>query len=157
RHGVPLFAARGGDLEEIKTFADNLAEILAASDPANPRAWQDRLHYLSLTRPVDFATASAPPLLVGDPLRAEGLRLHGITRIEARLDIAADGNVSNVSFKNGSAFPEALTAPLRDALLQQTRFLPAIENGTAIPGTYDYSLVVPPENRSLAADTSWLN
>ncbi|ATC65069.1 hypothetical protein CMV30_14480 [Nibricoccus aquaticus] len=157
RHGVPLLGARASSLGEIKKFADELSAFLAAIDPANPRSWPDRSHYLSLTRPLDFASKSTGPLLLGDPLRADGLRQRGITRIDARLAIDEQGRVTDVTLLPTSVLPEPMKTPLADALRKQAVFLPALDQSTPVASSYDYSFVVPPENKSIAADTSWLN
>jgi hypothetical protein len=157
RDGVPLVSARASDLTEMKKFADGLSTILASMDPSNPRAWKDRSHYLDLTRPVDFAQSSTGPLLIGDPLRADGLRQRGISHIKARLDIADDGHVSAVSLLPASDVPDDLKTPLADALRKQAVFSPAIGHGKPVAGTFDYAFNVPPENKPLAADTAWLN
>ncbi len=157
RHGVPLLGARASSLGEIKKFADELSAFLAAIDPANSRSWPDRRHYLSLTRPLDFASKSTGPLLLGDPLRADGLRQRGITRIDARLAIDDQGRVTDVTLQPSSVIPGAMKTPLADALRKQAVFLPALDQSTPVASSYDYSFVVPPENKSLAADTSWLN
>ncbi|MGC4075382.1 MAG: hypothetical protein QM760_23355 [Nibricoccus sp.] len=157
RNGVPLLGNRATDLTAIKKFTDDLNSLLAALDPANPRSWKDRQQYFTLTRPLAFSGEKTGPLLIGDPLRADGLRQRGITRVEAHLDIAADGSVSQVTLLPGSVVPDALKGPLGDALRKQAVFAPAIDHGTAIAGTFDYAFVVPPENKSLSADASWLN
>jgi hypothetical protein len=50
-----------------------------------------------------------------------------------------------------------MKAPLVAALKKQAAFLPAIDHGKSVVGTFDYTFVVPPENKTLAADVSWLN
>ena len=157
RDGVPLFSTQASDLRAIQSFADELATLLAQLDPANPRSWPDRHHYLALTRPVRFAKTSTGPLLIGDPLRAEGLRQRGITRIDARLAVEASGEISSVELLPSSDVPDAMRIPLVEALRKQAVVLPAIEHGTALASSLAYMFVVPPEDRALSADTSWLN
>ncbi len=157
RDGVPLFSTQASDLQAIQTFADKLTKLLGQLDPNNPRSWPDRWHYLSLTRPVDFAQTTAGPLLIGDPFQPDGLRQRGVSRVDARLAVAADGEITSVELLPSSEMPEAMRTPLVDALRKQAGVLPAIERGTAVASVFDYRLIVPPENRALSADTSWLN
>ena len=157
RDGIPLLNARISSPRDTQRFVDELSAFLAILDPANPRSWPDRVHYLSLTRPIDFANSTTGPLLLGDPLRPDGLRQRGISRIEARLTIAGDGIINDVSFLPGSDIPEPMKAPLAAALKKQAVFLPALDHGKPVASAYDYSLTVPPENKAASADLAWLN
>jgi hypothetical protein len=157
RDGIPLLNTRVSSLGDTQKFADELSALLAALDPSNPRSWPDRFHYLDLTRPIDFANATTGPLLLGDPLRADGLRQRGVSRIEARLALTEDGSVTDITLLPGSEIPEPMKTPLLAALKKQAALLPAIDHGKPVAATFDYTFVVPPENKTLAADIAWLN
>ena len=142
RNGVPLLSGQASDAAETKKFTDQLLNFMALINPANPQTWQDRAHYLSVTRPKEFAQSATGPLLVGNPLRTAGLRQRGIERIVATLAVATDGTVTPTILTEKSVIPPAMIAPLTDAL-RQAVVLPAIDHGTAVAGTLDYTLEAP--------------
>jgi hypothetical protein len=156
RDGVPLFVERPDSIAAIRKFADELANLLAMTNPADPRGWKDRVHYLNTVRPREFAHGTSAPLLIGNPLRADRLRPHGVSRIEAKLEVAADGSVTGAELLPGSVLPDALRKPVA-AGLRKAVLVPAMVNGTAVPGTCDYTLTVPPEDRQIEADAAWLD
>ena len=157
RHGDVLLSARPENLAATRQFVDDLSDLLWAINPANNRAWAERAHYGQAVRPLEFAQTSTGPLLVGNPLKTDGLRQRGITRVEARLDVDAKGKVTSAVLLPGSAVPEKMAAPLADALRKNTVFLPAVDHGTAIASSYDYLLEVPPANPQAEADAAWLD
>jgi hypothetical protein len=155
RDGVPLAAAPATDVAAMRDFSDRVSELLWLMNPANPAGWADRLHYSNATRPAAFAQGEAPPLLIGNPLRAEGLRQYGVRRVAARLAVAADGKVTPTLLSGPPDVPaqlvEALTLALRQAVVA-----PAIRQGKAVEGSLDYLLEVPPADPQLDADRAWL-
>ena len=156
RHGVPLVAGRAGDAEAVRTFFDQVAELLWLMAPANPAGWPDRLHYLNATRPVEFARAHADPVLVGNPLRADGLRKYGVKRVAARFAVAPDGKVTPTLLSGPADVPAALAGPLTAALTRAV-VAPAIDRGQPVAGNLDYVLEVPPADPALEADQVWLS
>ena len=156
REGVPLLAARATDNEAMRQFADQLSDIVGLIDPANPRNWRDRASYLATVRPVEFAQSHADPVLIGNPLRPEALGKFGVTRVAARLEVAASGKVTPTLRSTAAEVPPALVGPLTDAL-RQAVVLPAIDHGVAVAGGLDFTLEVPPENLPAEADHNWLS
>lgn len=156
REGVPLISARASDPDAIREFADQLADILWMINPDNSRSWKDRANYFSAVRPIEYAKSHADPMLIGSPLRADGLRKHGVTRVVAHFEVAADGKVIPTLRSNPQEVPPNLIAPLAEAL-KQTIILPAIDHGTAVAGALDYVLDVPPANPQAEADRIWLS
>ncbi|MCX6955165.1 MAG: hypothetical protein NTV51_23680 [Verrucomicrobia bacterium] len=157
REGVPLFGAPANDVVEVMRFVDGASDMLWQLNPANPRTARDRAHYLRAVRPVEFAAGKTGPLLLADMFRVEGLRQNGIASIEAKIAVAADGKVAGVEL-----LPEAeIPAPLRPAMIEAIRrsaaFVPAVENGVPVAGSYDYSFKVGPADKQLAADAAWVN
>jgi hypothetical protein len=69
REGAPLVMTETNDLQGMKRFVDELCAIMGAADEHNSLFWKDRAYYLTNVRPVQFASAAAPALLVGNPLR----------------------------------------------------------------------------------------
>jgi hypothetical protein len=155
REGVPLLAAQATDVNAMRLFEDQVSELLWQINPANPGGWKDRLHYLAATRTREFASSHAEPLLVGNPLRADGLRQYGVKRIAAHLEIAADGKVTPTLLSGPDDVPPQLAQPLTGAL-RQTVVAPAIDHGAAVAGTLEYLLDVPPVNKQAEADAAWL-
>lgn len=155
REGVPLLSARATDRDAMREFADRLVEFLWQIDPLNPRHWRDRAAYFSAIRPTEFARSGTEPMLIGNPLRAETLREYGVTRVAARLEIAADGKVVPTIHSTAAEMPPELVAPLT-GVLRQTLVLPAIDHGVPVAGGLDYLLDVPSANPSADADVSWL-
>jgi len=156
RDGDLLLVSRPLNLDTIRRFIDDVTDLAWAANPLNARAWTDLAHYGRAVRPVEFATGSAPPKLIGNPLRADGLRQRGVQRIEARLALDADGKVTGVTLQSGSIVPERLSGPLTDAL-RRAVFLPAIEHGRPVASTYDYVLAVPPSDPVAETDALWLD
>ena len=154
RQGVPLLGAQAGEVEGVRTFFDQVSELLWRIDPANSAGWPDRLHYLNAMRPVEFARARADPVLVGDPLRPEVLRRYGVKRVVARLTIAADGKVTPLLLPDRSDLPADLVAPMMEALSRAV-VAPAIEQGRPAPGSLDYQLEVPPADPAREAEQAW--
>jgi len=157
RDGAPLIVTRPYDLASMRRFSDDLTDLLAELDPANPRTWKDRLHYGRVVRPLAFAETRAEPLLVGNPLRADGLRQRGIGRVSARLDVGADGAVSAVTWQADAIVPEPMRQPLAEALRRHALFLPAIDRGREVAGSFAYVFDVPPADARAAADAAWLD
>lgn len=158
REGVPLIGGPVNDDFELMQFVDRASSILWELNPDNPRTWRDRVHYLRAVRPVQFATTAAPPLLVTHPLRADALRARGVKRIVAQLEINADGQVTEVKWKEGADLPPALATPLAQALARSDVFLPAIRDGQACSGSLDYDFTLPaPMEKQAAADAAWVN
>ena len=156
REGVPLLSTTPTDIGGVKQFADGLADLLWLMNPANPRTWKDRLQYEAAVRPLAFAHGHGAPRLIGDPLRIDALQQRQVERIDAKIDVAADGQITQVALQPSSVLPDALRAPLADGL-RHAVYLPAIDNGVAVAGTADYSLVVPPLDRQVALENLWLS
>lgn len=156
RDGVPLAASSAQDVAAVRQFVDDLTDLMRLSDPGNPATWQDRVHYLEQVRPVEFARSSAPPLLIGNPLRADGLRQRNVTRVEARLEVGADGKVRTARIAPDQGVPAALAPQIEAALAKSAVFCPAISNGAAMAGDYDYVLDVAAAPSVPAADAAWL-
>ena len=156
REGVPLFSSAAETLGDIRKFVDQLTEFLRLTDPANPANWPDRLHYLAVTRPLALGTAGDGPLLVGDPLRDDGLRQRGVARVVATIDVDAEGRATRATIDPSSGVPEPMIAPLAQALMRSARFAPAIAGGRPVAGTYAYDRAVAAAPRVSAAELAWI-
>ncbi len=157
REGVPLFGGPANEIVDLMHFVDGVSNMLWQLNPANPRTARDRAHYLGAVRPLEFAQGRGEPLLLADMFRTEGLRQNGIARIEAKIAVAADGKVSGVELLPESEMPVAVRPPITEAIRKMALFMPAVENGAAVAGSYAYSVKVGPADKQLAADAAWVN
>lgn len=156
REGIPLLGGPANDVGEVMRFVDGASDLLWQLNPANPRSARDRLHYLRAVRPVEFAQGRAEPLLLIDPLRVDALRSRGVRRVEAKFEIGADGQVAQVELLPETDLPAPLAAPIAEALKRSMVFLPAIDQGAAVSGSFQYALKLGPPNPQLAADEAWV-
>ena len=155
RQGVPLLANQTGDIASVRAFLDAAAELLWLIDPGNSSGWPDRLHYLNAIRPGEFAHSRAEALLLGNPLRPEGLRKYGVKRVAARLAVAPDGKVTPTILSG----PEDLPPELHEAIsiaLSRAVVAPALEQGNPVAGSLDYLLEVPPADAVRDTERVWL-
>jgi hypothetical protein len=137
RNGVPIFSAQDPNKEAVtKTLAD-LGGLLDLMRPDNPKSWPARVHYLAAVQQATHANGKADPVLVGNPLRPEGLVQRKVYGFEATLAIAADGAVKEVALAPSDSLPEKMVEPLKQAL-QKAVFVPAVENGNFVDGVYTY-------------------
>lgn len=141
RYGVPLFAAHNPSKEETAKLLLDVAALLDLLRRDNPKSWPDRVSYLSAVQPVLHANSSAPPLLVGDPLKAEGLRQRKVERVAANLSVDEKGQVTAVEMVPHPSLPEKLSTAIGEALKKGV-FVPAVDQGKFVPGTYAYLLEV---------------
>jgi len=157
REGVPLIGGPVETIFDVTKFVDQASAVLWELNPLNPVTWQDRAHYLRAVRPVEFAGGRAEPLLLLDPFRADVLRQRSVVRIAAKVEVDAEGGVTQVTMLPASEFPAALARPLGEAIRRSGLFLPAIDHGVPVARTLDYALVVPPADPQLAADAAWVS
>ncbi len=157
REGVPLVSSRAATLGEIQTFVDQLNEIMRLTDPSNPTGWADRMHYLNASRPALFPSGEVAPELVGDPLRDDGLRQRGISRVLADLEVDAAGKVATATILSGFDVPEKWIQPLETALAKGVRLSPALRDGVPVAGRFNYVHEVAPEEAVTPAEAAWLD
>ncbi len=156
REGIPLLGGPANDVGEVMRFVDSASDMLWQLNPANPRSARDRLHYLRVVRPLEFAAGKAEPALLIDPLKVDALRQRGVTRVEAKFEIGADGAISQVELLPESEVPPPLAPALTEALRRNSFFLPAIEQGAGVPAGFRYTLAVGKSDPSRAADAAWV-
>ncbi len=143
RNGVPVLSASNPTETEMqKVFAD-LGLLLELQKPTNTRTWADRAYYLTALQPVLHRNDAAGPVLVGDPLVPQGLRERKIFRLEARIEVGADGKATQVTIKDDASISAPVAAALADALKKAAVFVPAVDHGKLVAGTYDYLLEIP--------------
>ena len=156
RHGLPILSAEGNDEFAVGKFIDELANLLRALNSDNPSTWQARAHYLRTVRPVEFAAGQAAPLLIGHPFRIDSLRARGITQLDGRIEVGADGKSTAVIIAPTGGVTPTLAPAFGEAMKRYAYFLPAVENGRFIASSFDYQLVVPAVDSTYAANAAWL-
>jgi hypothetical protein len=143
RDGVPVFGASNPDEAGIKKLFSDTDAMLSLLRAENPLGWQDRAHYLSAVQSSRHQQDQAGPVLVGNPLVAKGLHDRGIYRVAATIEVGADGKVTGVALKDQDSIPEPMRQPLASALQRSAVFVPAVDHGKFVAGTYDYLVEVP--------------
>ncbi|AOS42978.1 hypothetical protein Verru16b_00013 [Lacunisphaera limnophila] len=143
RDGVPIFGVSNPDAAAVTQFFTDAHALLGLLHPANPKGWAERAHYLSALHASRHRTDAAGPVLVGDPLVPKGLSDRGIYRVEAKIEVGADGKVTAVTLKEDAAIPAEMAPALAKALQRSAVFVPAVNQGVFVPGTYDYLKEVP--------------
>jgi len=143
RDGVPIFGSSNPDEAAVRQFFTDADALLGLLRPENPLSWPDRAHNLSALQAARHPQDHAGPVLVGNPLVAKGLRDRGIFRVAASIEVGADGKVTAVTLKDEEAIPEPMRKPLATALQRSAVFVPAVDHGQAVAGTYDYLVEVP--------------
>ncbi|MFT3828587.1 MAG: hypothetical protein QM691_02670 [Opitutaceae bacterium] len=155
--GVPLVASPIGSLPEIRRFVDELTDLLFLHDPANPRCWPERLKYFDTVRPALHAHDSAPPLLIGSPLRNDLLRRKGVAVVAAQIEVGVDGRATAVTLARDCDVPDPLRTAIIDGLRRGAVFSPAIDGGKPVAGSYAFRHEVPPAPACSAADLAWVD
>jgi hypothetical protein len=157
REGVPI---AGGAVRDVLTLARNLDHVSALLwdlNPENVRTLPDRTHYWRAVRATQFLGKSAPPEMLSAPVRDETLRQLGVVRLDARIELDAEGRVTRVTLQPTSELPSVIAELVRNTIRVSDVFVPAIQDAQPVAGTIDYSYVVPPRpDPQLAAETAWV-
>ncbi len=157
REGVPIAGGTVRDGFTLARILDHASELLWDLNPENRRTLSDRVHYRRAVRPVEFPTGAAPPEMVAPPVPVDALRRQGVARLDARLEIDAEGRVTQVALQPASEFPAAVAGTLCEAMRASEVFAPALQDGKPVAGGLDYSFVLPPApDPQLAAETAWV-
>jgi hypothetical protein len=143
-------------VEGMKKFVDELCATMAAGDELNSFFWKDRAYYQAIIRPVQYATSAAPALLIGNPLRPSVLRKNQLSRLDAKLEIDAQGAVTSAIIENKDAMKPAVATALEKAFKTSFVFVPAIDQGKAVASSYNFNYAVPDERQAMEADRDWV-
>ena len=143
RNGVPLFGPDAATDEQVISTFDKFNNLLDNMKPTDPRVWVAQLHYYLAVQPVAFATGHSDPLLMGNPLAAPTLRKMKIYKVDATFHVAANGTITGVEVApNG--MPPSTVKMFADGFQKNCLFVPAVENGKFVDGTYTYHMEVAP-------------
>jgi hypothetical protein len=157
REGVPIAAGAVRDVLALARILDHVCALLWDLNPENPRTLPDRAHFRRAVRPTQFVAGVAPPEMLANPLPTELLRRLGVARLDARIEIDAEGRVTLVTLRPSPKLPATVTNMLHAAIRGSDVFLPAIRAGKPVAGSLDTSFVVPaPLDPRLAAETVWV-
>jgi hypothetical protein len=157
REGVPIAAGAVRDVLALARILDHASALLWDLNPDNRRTLPDRAHYARAVRLTQFAAGAAPPEMLANPVPVDTLRRLGVSRVDARIEIDADGRVTLVTLRSSPEVPAALADMLRATIRGSDVFVPAIQDGKPVAGALDASFVVPPApDPRLAAETAWV-
>jgi hypothetical protein len=143
-----LLVTRGGtivagtykdDEAEVNKTMATIAQLFALDRRGAIASMKEREYFYRAVQPVEFASGSCDPLIVADPISREALKLAGVTKLEATIEVGADGSVTNLTMSEDNTLTEELSGNLSKAL-SRARFVPAVTNGEWVAGTFKYSL-----------------
>ena len=143
RDGVPLFAPPDSTTDEqvVSTF-EKFSALLDHMRPDDPKGWVARAHYLRVVQPLEFANGHSDPVLMGNPLVESTLHLMKIYQIDATFQVAADGKITSVEVKSADMLPNQLKQ-FSDGFRRGCLFVPAVDHGKFVDGTYLYHMEIP--------------
>jgi hypothetical protein len=143
RDGIPLFGPESSTDEQVKATFDKFSGLLSHMRPDDIRAWKDRAHYLRAVQPVAFASGHSDPVLVGNPLDDAKLRGMKVYKLDASFQIAADGTIKDVVVNPDGLAPN-MVAMFTSGFKRACLFVPAVDHGKFVDGTYAYHVELAP-------------
>lgn len=143
RNGVALAGPDSATDDQVKSTFRQLTGLLEHMKPNDPKVWMARDHYFRAVQPVAFASGHSDPLLMGNPLVESTLRQMKIYKLDATFHVAADGKVTSVDVVPYDMDPKTVKM-LSDGFQRGTLFVPAVDNGKFVDGTYAYHMQIAP-------------
>jgi hypothetical protein len=141
RNGVPLFGPDSATDDQVKATFEKLTGLLDHMRPSDPKVWLARARYYLAVQPVAFAHGHSDPLLMGNPLVASTLRKMNIYKVDAMFHVAADGKVTGVDVTPYD-MPPGTVKMFNDGFQRGCVFVPAVDDGKFVEGTYRYHMEV---------------
>jgi hypothetical protein len=138
-NGVPILFSTANTDESARAVLAKLESIIGLLRPNNSDAWGDLLYYGKAVQPKVHANDTSDPVLVVDPLNAVALRNRGVETFEATLYVDENGAVTGVSKSADNVCPQDLSDRVVE-LLKKARFVPAVDHGKLVAGSYRYKL-----------------
>jgi hypothetical protein len=142
RNGVPLFGPDAATDDQVKDTFGKFTGLLSHMRAGDPKVWMARAHYYYAVQPVAFATGHCDPLLMGNPLVASTLRQMKIYKVDATFHVAADGKITAVDVTPYDMSPDTVKM-FSSGFQRGCVFVPAVDNGKFVDGTYKYHMEVP--------------
>jgi hypothetical protein len=143
RNGVPLFGPDSATDDQVKATFEKFTGLLDHMRMNDPKVWVARAHYYVAVQPAAFAHGHSDPLLMGNPLVASTLRKMNIYKVDATFHVAADGKVTSVDVKPYDMAPTTVKM-FSDGFQRGCVFVPAVDNGKFVDGTYAYHMEISP-------------
>jgi hypothetical protein len=143
RDGVPLFGPDASNEQQIQSIFDQVNGLLVHVEDRDLRDWVARSHYYRAVQPVAFATGHSDPMLMGNPLVDSVLRKMKIYKVDATFQVKADGTITSVTMKPGELSPD-MEKTFSSGFQRGCLFVPAVDNGKFVDGTYEYHMEVSP-------------
>jgi hypothetical protein len=143
RDGVPLFGPDSATDEQVKATFDRFRGLLEHMRMNDPKVWIARAHYYLAVQPVAFAHGHSDPMLMGNPLVASTLRKMKIYKVDATFHVAADGKITGVDVTPYD-MPPATVKLFTDGFQRGCVFVPAVDDGKFVDGTYKYHMEIAP-------------
>jgi hypothetical protein len=143
RQGVPLFGPDASTEDEVKATFEKLNGMLKHVEGQDTRDWVARAHYYRIVQPVAFAAGHSDPMLMGNPLVASRLRQMKLYKVDATFHVAADGTITSVDMHPGEMSPD-MEKMFSKGFQRGCLFVPAVDNGKFVDGTYEYHMEVAP-------------
>jgi hypothetical protein len=143
RNGVALAGPDSATDDQVKATFQTLTTLLQHMKPTDPKVWIARAHYFRAVQPVAFADGHSDPLLMGNPLVEATLRQMKIYKLDATFHVAADGKVTGVDVTPYD-MPPATVKMFTDGFQRGTLFVPAVDHGKFVDGTYTYHMEIAP-------------
>ena len=141
RNGVPLFGPDANTDDQVKDTFGKFSALLAHMKPTDPKVWIARLHYFKAVQPVAYIDGKSDPMLMGNPLVESVLRKMKIYKLDATFHVGADGKVTAVDVVPYDMAPGTVKM-FMDGFQRGTLFVPAVDHGKFVDGTYKYHMEV---------------
>jgi hypothetical protein len=143
RNGVALAGPDSTTDDQVKATFGKLTSLLAHMKPNDPKVWIAKAHYYMAVQPAAYANGRSDPMLMGNPLVAATLRKMKIFKVDATFHVAADGKVASVDVTPYDMAP-ATVKMFEDGFQRGTLFVPAVDHGKFVDGTYSYHMEIAP-------------
>jgi hypothetical protein len=143
RNGVALAGPDSTTDDQVIATFGKLTGLLDHMKPNDPKVWIARAHYFRAVQPVAFADGRSDPLLMGNPLVGATLRKMKIYKVDATFHVAADSKVTSVDVTPYDLAPGTVKM-FTDGFQRGTLFVPAVDHGKFVDGTYQYHMEIAP-------------
>jgi hypothetical protein len=143
RNGIPLFGPEASTDDQVKATFAKFNGLLDHMRPDDPKVWIARAHYFYAVQPVAFINGHSDPMIMGNPLVASTLRKMKIFKVEATFHVAADGKITGVDVVPNGMAPNTVKM-FSDGFQRGCVFVPAVDHGKFVDGTYAYHMEVAP-------------
>jgi hypothetical protein len=135
RGGVPLFQSTEPKKAAVEDCLKRFVTFLDLQAPNAVASFKERYYYWANVQPVLHQGDTCGPTMIGSLLNVRSLKEEGLGAFSAQLQISAQGRVENAEL---TGVPPSLTEKVTEGL-RRSLFVPAIDHGKAVAGTYTYN------------------